>query len=760
MVRKEGYRFQGTGYRAAGTATWRKLAGILLLLFPALCNLSPAFTQQPQTPDAPVFAANAKYVQGVGPGFWPTAGTGLTLNIAAGTAYCGHPPTLVTYAGGTLTLAASATNYAYLNPAANCAPASNTTGFAAGQIPLAKVVTGSSSITSVTEARNWFVPQPIGTDSAGRAVTKHLNGMRFADQFSGANPTAKIDAALADSGSGPGVLVAAPPLGFGSPTNWRNDVAFLDFRQTYDPIDTVTSDPDRVALVLLENRLGDLTTVPLAGTVTLTNGSTAVTGVGTQFLTQLVGLGRSVKLNADSSSSWASVASITSDTSATLSSAYTGTGGAGPASHFRTELGLVVNTQVTGGTPNTGGGGEAVSVTGIAWRTGGTRGTWGGNFNMGYYTRDPIAAAVGLEIDITNDSGSDPVAGTHIEQALRILSAGPRRIAEGIYLGRLISGGEFERAISINNSYSSQGVRVQGPSNHLYLIPNADNNSLMVVGRNAADSATKWSIGNDGAANFSNTIYGGPATSSFSSSISRDTIATAVHAVGTVNPTTKAYALLGTHEDNSLGVQVGVAGLGVGRNTSGAKPLVEGVEGQAYHDAAGTVTLLAGVSGYASMSGASGTVTKMTSLYAYPNDKSAGTVTNNYGLYVDAQTAGTSNYSVFTAGTAPAQFGGAVISGMNTVSFSSTPTFDAKLGNTQKITLTGNVSSSTLSNATAGEQINFLICQDATGNRTFTWPSNLKGGMTIGATASKCSAQTFIFDGTNAYGLSTGVTNM
>jgi len=32
--------------------------------------------------------------------------------------------------------------------------------------------------------------------------------------------------------------------------------------------------------------------------------------------------------------------------------------------------------------------------------------------------------------------------------------------------------------------------------------------------------------------------------------------------------------------------------------------------------------------------------------------------------------------------------------------------------------------------------------------------------MTIGATASKCSAQTFIFDGTNAYALSTGATNM
>jgi hypothetical protein len=101
-----------------------------------------------------------------------------------------------------------------------------------------------------------------------------------------------------------------------------------------------------------------------------------------------------------------------------------------------------------------------------------------------------------------------------------------------------------------------------------------------------------------------------------------------------------------------------------------------------------------------------------------------------------------------------------IISGLNVVTFSATPMFDASLGNTQKITLTDNVTSSTLSNATAGETISFIICQDATGSRTFVWPTNVLGGMTIGATLSKCSAQNFIFDGTNAYALSAGVTNM
>lgn len=92
--------------------------------------------------------------------------------------------------------------------------------------------------------------------------------------------------------------------------------------------------------------------------------------------------------------------------------------------------------------------------------------------------------------------------------------------------------------------------------------------------------------------------------------------------------------------------------------------------------------------------------------------------------------------------------------------FSAAPIFDASLGDTQKITLAGNVSSSTLSNAGAGQRINFIVCQDASGGHSFTWPANVKGGMTIGSAASKCSSQDFIFDGTNAYALSGGTINM
>jgi hypothetical protein len=101
-----------------------------------------------------------------------------------------------------------------------------------------------------------------------------------------------------------------------------------------------------------------------------------------------------------------------------------------------------------------------------------------------------------------------------------------------------------------------------------------------------------------------------------------------------------------------------------------------------------------------------------------------------------------------------------VVSGLNVVTFSATPTFDASLGNTQKITLTDNVTSSALSNAATGQTLTFVVCQDSTGGRTFVWPSTVLGGVTIGSTASKCSAEDFIFDGTNAYAVSPGATNM
>jgi hypothetical protein len=87
---------------------------------------------------------------------------------------------------------------------------------------------------------------------------------------------------------------------------------------------------------------------------------------------------------------------------------------------------------------------------------------------------------------------------------------------------------------------------------------------------------------------------------------------------------------------------------------------------------------------------------------------------------------------------------------LTTVTFSATPTFDASTASTFKLTLTGNVTSSTLSNAVAGEPLAFEICQDGVGGRTFVPPANVQGWLTISSTAGACSLEVFYFDGSNA----------
>jgi hypothetical protein len=180
-----------------------------LFLTPESWLLNPAFAQQPQAQSGqPLYAVNAKYVNGVAPGYWPTAGTGLTLNLSTGTALCGNPPTPVTYAGGTLTMTAAATNSVYLDPSGSCVPASNTSGFNVGQIPIAVVVTNASTITAVNDVRSFFSP-PITLDSTGRSIFKGLNGTYLADQL-GNKSTTGIASAISACGTPTPCRVVVP----------------------------------------------------------------------------------------------------------------------------------------------------------------------------------------------------------------------------------------------------------------------------------------------------------------------------------------------------------------------------------------------------------------------------------------------------------------------------------------------------------------------------------------------------------------------
>lgn len=84
------------------------------------------------------------------------------------------------------------------------------------------------------------------------------------------------------------------------------------------------------------------------------------------------------------------------------------------------------------------------------------------------------------------------------------------------------------------------------------------------------------------------------------------------------------------------------------------------------------------------------------------------------------------------------------------VSFSSTPVFDASVATDFEITLTANVTSSTLVNTTAGQFITFIIHQDGTGGRTFVPPANVPMA-TIDGGANKTSMQSFKVAATQLY---------
>jgi hypothetical protein len=541
------------------------------LLASASSVLDPAlFAQQPQAQSGqPVYAVNAKYVNGVAPGYWPTKGSGLTLNLSAGTALCGVPPAAVTYAGGTLSMTATATNYVYLDPAASCAPASNTSGFKLGQIQIAQVV-AAGSISSITDLRGWFLPGPIGTDSNGAALRQE------------GTSSSRVGASL--------------------PT-----VPTLQLRR-YG-----TDSP----LVVDSEEIGDSGAQPGFSVINDFNGSSTKTGKpwGAYFLSSPKNL------------------------------------------TIGTAVGVFGGVRIDATTTAPG---------------------WGGNSICLSYSA--TANCYGWESDTENESENDMV-----------LHSGP--IMASFYAASVDPGATAKKASAYFFGSSDGAVPVL-EGIHL--------EDMSQLGIHLASPVSRPGHNNL------------PVTFML------------------IDP----YALAsGTPGASAPYFQMDVS------NYNGGSPVTNGMRFN--------VTPLTDTTWAFNLQSGTATPTGLSApsnLFRIANDGSV----SFFGSL------GTTTISSNGKLTLPSS----VSSAVNAVGFSASPAFDASLGNTQKITLTGNVTSSTLSNATAGEQINFIICQDSAGSHTFVWPSNVKGGMTIGSTLSTCSAQSFIFDGSKAYALGQGSTNM
>jgi hypothetical protein len=112
--------------------------------------------------------------------------------------------------------------------------------------------------------------------------------------------------------------------------------------------------------------------------------------------------------------------------------------------------------------------------------------------------------------------------------------------------------------------------------------------------------------------------------------------------------------------------------------------------------------------------------------------------------YVDTHSGGASPHS-----------GDAASGSESDIAFSVSPVFNAG-SKVNYITLAGNVSSSKLAAGGNGQEVIFVICQDAKGGHTFTWPGSVRGGGTVGAAASSCSTQNFFYVGALAKWVSLG----
>lgn len=101
-----------------------------------------------------------------------------------------------------------------------------------------------------------------------------------------------------------------------------------------------------------------------------------------------------------------------------------------------------------------------------------------------------------------------------------------------------------------------------------------------------------------------------------------------------------------------------------------------------------------------------------------------------------------------------ARLDGGNFSNYNTVAFSATPVFSGAgsfLNAIFELTLTGNVTSSTLTNVPKGTIVIFKIIENSAGAWTFAWPTNVKGFQSIDTTPNAINVQAGFYDGTNVY---------
>jgi len=143
----------------------------------------------------------------------------------------------------------------------------------------------------------------------------------------------------------------------------------------------------------------------------------------------------------------------------------------------------------------------------------------------------------------------------------------------------------------------------------------------------------------------------------------------------------KAYAFSAVMQDNTTNPIFGSMNAVESTHTAGTRNDATGVEGDAYHTGAGTTSVLAGVAAYSQVDAGSVTsavafnafgvpvnntssVTEAIGLHVGSHSKAGGaSLGQAFGIKIEAQTAATTNYAIFTVGTTQSLFGGQICTG-------------------------------------------------------------------------------------------------
>ncbi len=612
--------------------------------------------QQPQAQSGqPIYAVNAKWVNGVAPGYWPTTGSGLTLNLSAGSAVCDR--SAVTYAGGTITMAASSTNYVYLDLTNSCAPASNTSGFTDAAIPIAKVVTGASTITTITDYR-----------ISGFSGARISDSTAFADRFAGADACAKITNALAALPSTGGIVDARGLTGAQTCSGGFTMLANTTL-QLGETVLTITA-PIVLAKdsAILGRVRGDIHSTTETNPSVFQGGTRIIAGSG-----------------------------------------FTGTPSAmlqfiGPSSTAISEANVrLADLEIDG-----------IDVA--------SYGVYLDLFAYAFLERVAVryCATDSFRFGVTTTTGSFIVHAEDLYAASDLTTTTAYHIeASQVRCTRCVSDAH-KYSVHIETSPGQQaeiiGGNFSGATTTSILIDNASGGFNKIVDSEMSPSGATGIAINDSNQNI---VLGNWIT--------------------------------GPNTTGSVGISFATPG---NLNTVGSN-LIQNFE-KAISDAAPGNNMFYGNATYSALGTAQGIVVPASNDVIFGNRISVPSGNNAINITGSGNQTYGNNFAngIKVAGTLPNLLSGGGAFGLNSVTFSATPTFDASLGNTQTITLTGNVTSSTLSNCSAGEWLVFDITEDATGGRTFVAPTTLKGFGTINTTASKHNVQMFYCDGTNAWAAS------